>query len=82
MSKIENIKQIVCNIISENSDGAEWGMIREAVSARYNIKDWVKEVRNPMQSLINMNVIERTDNIFEEVYIFTAFTKEIMAEMA
>lgn len=89
MSKIENIKQIIVNTIANgvikadrHNGGADWSEIVNAVSAQYAIKDWVKEVRNPMQSLIAMNVIERTDSVFEEVYVFTAQTKAIISEMA
>lgn len=89
MTKIETIKQIVINTIAANTllansknAGADWSAIKDAVSARYDIKDWVKEVRNPMQSLIDMDVIQRTDSIFDEVYIFTDRTAAIIREMA
>lgn len=89
MSKIENIKQIVVNTIangiikSENSNGgADWAEIVNAVSAHYNIKNWVKEVRNPMQALIAQDVIERTDSIFDEVYVLTQTTKNIIKGMS
>lgn len=81
MSKTETIKRIVCDTIAA-SDGADWATIKDAISARYTIKDWVKEVRNPIQSLIAMDVIERTDNVFKEVFVFTATSKSIMASMA
>lgn len=88
MSKIENIKQIVVNTIangiikSENPNGgADWAEIVSAVNARYSIKDWVKEVRNPMQALIAQDVIQRTDSVFDEVYVLTQTTKDIIKDM-
>lgn len=89
MSKIESIKMIVVNTIvnnvikSENPNaGADWLEIVAAVNAQHPIKNWVKEVRNPMQALIAQNVIERTNSIFDEVYVLTKTTKDIIKGMS
>lgn len=82
MSKAETIKNIICNTIIKNDGSADWAAIKGAVEKKYAIKDWVKEVRNPMQALIAYDVIKRTDSVLDETYILTETTKSILADMA
>jgi len=81
MTKAERIQAIICDTVDAHPSGANWPAIRDAVACKYQIKDWVREVRNPLQGLIRMNVIERTNSIFDEVYTYTAQTLAIKADM-
>lgn len=51
-------------------EGTTWGEIRDTVIATNGTpKNWVTEVRSPLQALINAGKIVRSDDISKEVYI-------------
>lgn len=51
-------------------EGTSWVEIRDTVIAKNGTpKNWVTEVRSPLQALINAGKIVRTDDFTKEVYI-------------
>ena len=51
-------------------EGTSWVEIRDTVIAKNGTpKNWVTEVRSPLQVLMNTGKIARTDDFTKEVYI-------------
>tara|TARA_Y100000401_G_C8317047_1_gene223124 strand:+ start:1043 stop:1249 length:207 start_codon:yes stop_codon:yes gene_type:complete len=66
MSKKNKIKNKLLEIINE--DGTEWKVIVEEIKKIAIIKNWLL-VRGIIQELKNENIIDRTDNVYQEIYI-------------
>jgi len=51
-------------------EGTAWGEIRDnVINTMGNPKNWVTEVRRPLQALINAGKIVRSDDVSKEIYI-------------
>lgn len=46
----------------------EWADILAAVSAKYTVKNWLTQVRSPLQWLMNERKVERINDIRREAY--------------
>jgi hypothetical protein len=66
MSKKNKIKNKLLEIITE--DGIEWKVIVGEIKKIATIKNWLL-VRSIIQELKNENIIDRTDNVYQEIYI-------------
>lgn len=62
----EKIKNKLLEIITE--DGTEWKVIVKEIEKIAIIKNWWL-VRSIIQELKNENIIARTDNVYQEIYI-------------
>lgn len=70
MTKREKIKAALLGTIANGTNGASWGDIRQRIEAdKFTVKNWMTQVRSPLQELINENQIARTDNVHEERYV-------------
>jgi hypothetical protein len=66
MSKENKIKNKLLEVITE--DGTEWKVIVEEIKKIAIIKNWLL-VRGIIQELKNENIIDRADNVYQEIYI-------------
>ena len=66
MNKENKIKNKLLEIITE--DGIEWKVIVKEIKKIATIKNWWL-VRGIIQELKNENIIDRTDNVYQEIYI-------------
>jgi len=53
----------------KGTGSATWSEICEAVKARHDVKNWLSEVRGPLQGLLNQGAISRFPDVHKEVYV-------------
>jgi hypothetical protein len=49
-------------------EGTEWGNIVAAVRAELEIKNWLTQVRGPLQGMLNAGLIRRENDVHNEIY--------------
>lgn len=63
------MQQLLLDTIVSASEATSWDTIVTTVMARYTVKNWLTEVRGPLQALINAGKIYRTASIDVEEYL-------------
>jgi len=58
----------IVDTLKENGGAATWSQLREGISEKHQVKNWLTGPRAHLQSLINEGVIIRADSIKYEVY--------------
>lgn len=53
------IREILLNAITQEG-GAQWSAIAAAVSEQHTVKNWLTQVRGPLQGLMNEGLIKRS----------------------
>jgi len=55
----------------KSTEKADWTLIVANVKKRHKIKNWLTEVRGPLQALLSSGKIKRTDDVRKEEYYAT-----------
>lgn len=78
---MEKMQQVLLNAITPQ--GTDWNSIMAAVksSGLPPVRNWLTEVRGPLQVLINKKLVARTKDVHHEVYIRLSQTAAITIEL-
>lgn len=68
MKKRTRVREIILKTIDIVGE-AEWSEISAAVKAEFNIKNFLTEVRSPLQELIDQDLICRVNDVHKERYV-------------
>jgi hypothetical protein len=72
----EQIAEELLQIIKP--EGTNWQTILDQIGAKYAIKNWLTQVRGPLQWLIDHGLVRRDNSdVRKEVYILTATPVQI-----
>ena len=62
------VRQELLAIAARNGGRVEWATVLAEVGARFTVRNWLTQVRGPLQSLINEGRLTRSANLHVEIY--------------
>ena len=86
MSKSKKVPSIAVTLATTikaaGATGATWKEICAAIELRGKVRNWLTEVRGPLQGLMNLGVIARTDDLYTETYVAVVVDDAMLADEA
>lgn len=71
MANKQNAVQIgsaLGRVIDKHGGTATWAQITAALGEEFVIKNWLTQVRGPLQGLLDANILVRTNSVHVEAY--------------